>query len=277
VAKSFSVKSASPHSGKPSRAVLNQVNPWDEAVVLLKTLQTDWSNLAAIKWLPLGMSTIGILLLWRLNGLLLLTLLCGAAMGSLTYGMVKERQYPRWRSILAGLQKGKTPLGMSVGVGVLTLTLSYSAIAVWQDLQSPWLALMLLTQEVGLMMVLGLVLWSVVSRPKAEPSLNFDRCVAGLLHRDELRRLMAVRQLAQMQDKNALSQQQQSMAVEYLQLLAERETSPIIGRAIQESLSSLAPYPQLSDRSSASDRVLMQYPKVKESQVNAVRIKQTVS
>jgi hypothetical protein len=136
---------------------------------------------------------------------------------------------------------------------------------------------MLLTQEVGLMMVLGLVLWSVVSRPKAEPSLNFDRCVAGLLHRDELRRLMAVRQLAQMQDKNALSQQQQSMAVEYLQLLAERETSPIIGRAIQESLSSLAPYPQLSDRSSASDRVLMQYPKVKESQVNAVRIKQTVS
>lgn len=277
MAKSFSVKSASPHSGKSDRSVPGQVNLWDEVFVLLKTLQADWSNLATLKWLPLGMSAAGLLLLWRLNGLLLLTLFCGAVMGRLTYGLVKERQYPGWQSILAWLQKGKTPLGISIGVGVLTLVLAYSAIAVWQDLQSPWLALMLLTQEVGLMMVLGLVLWSVVSRSKAEPSLNFDRCVAGILHRDELRRLMAVRQLAQMQERNLLNQPQQSMAVEYLQLLFQRETSTVVSHAIQESLSILASYPQLGDRSSVSDRVLMQYPKMKEVKVNPQQVKQTVS
>lgn len=277
MAKSFSVKSIFSHSGKLHRSGLGRVNVWDEVSVVLKTLQTDGSILAANKWLPLGMSAAGILLLWRLNGVLLLTLLCGAAMGSFTYGLVKERQSPRWRSLLALMQKGKTPLGISVGVGILSLVLSYGAIAVWQDLQSPWLAMMLLTQEVGLLMVLGLVLWSVISKPKTvEPSLNFDRCVAGLLHRDELRRLMAVRQLAQMQESHTLSQPQQSMAVEYLQMLAAREGSAVVNRAVQDSLSVLTPYPQLSDRSSVSDRVLAEYPRVKES-IQTMTVKEVVS
>jgi hypothetical protein len=258
VTKSFSVKSAPPHLERNNRAGSGQVALWDEASAFMKVLRTDWSEMAALKWLPLGMGAVGTLLLWRLNGMLLLTLMCAGATGGVIYALLQDRKHPFREKLLKWVQKGQTPLGISVGVGVLTLVLSYSAIAVWQDLDSPWLALMLLTQEVGLLLVLGLVLWSVVFRPQQNPSVSFDRCVAGLLHRDGLRRLMAVRQLADLKRQGQLTQQQQSMTVEYLHLLSRRESDLIVVQGIQETLQLLDSYPQLGERSSASDRVLHQ-------------------
>jgi hypothetical protein len=94
------------------------------------------------------------------------------------------------------------------------------------------------------------------------PVHSFERCVAGMLHRDELRRLMAVRQLMDLAVRDELSSKERSHAVDYLQLLARKETEPLVNQAIQESLAILAPksslQPQLSAQSSISVRRLQQ-------------------
>jgi hypothetical protein len=146
---------------------------------------------------------------------------------------------------------------LSVGAGFGMLLLSYSALAVWRDLGSPWLAILLFTQEFGIFGALGLAVWLMLTRQN-KPIHSFERCVAGLLHRDELRRLMAVRQLATLMTEGQLSAKERSHALDYLHLLAQKESSPVVGKAIQEGLGYPAP-PQrmmLGDRSSVSDRVI---------------------
>ncbi|MGB8699291.1 MAG: hypothetical protein WCD18_07745 [Thermosynechococcaceae cyanobacterium] len=208
-------------------------------------------------WVPVAVG-LGAIALWRWNSALLLALLMGGGSSWVLYrGWARPKQGSQDR-LQRWLQNPNTPLVLSVGGGLAMLVFSYSALAVWQDWRSPWLALMLLSQEVGILLVLGLALGLILKRSTVAPTHSFDRCVAGLLHRDALRRLIAVRQLSKLTVQGILSAQEQSQAAEYLHLLRRKEKDPMVRKAIQESLTVLAPSqcPQLGDRSSASDRLL---------------------
>jgi hypothetical protein len=197
---------------------------------------------------------LGAIALWHWNGGLMVALLVGSSSGIVLY-WVLGRQSFSWRALQNWLKEPQAPLGLSVGAGAGVLVLSYSALAVWHDLNSPWLALMLLMQEIGILLALGLAVGLMLTRKSDAPIHAFDRCVAGLLHRDELRRLMAVRQLANLATQAALTAQERSLATEYLHLLARKETDLVVTTAIQESLMVLAPaQQQLSDHSSLSSR-----------------------
>ncbi|WP_404784082.1 hypothetical protein [Altericista sp. CCNU0014] len=206
----------------------------------------------------------GAIALWCWNASLLLALAAGGGSSILVYRMAQRqfltRQLEQW------LRSPNAPIVLSIGGGIGMLALSYGALAVWQDLDSPWLAMMLLTQEMGFLGVLGLAVWLMSARQNKPPH-SFDRCVAGLLHRDELRRLMAVRQLAALTARGQISALERSHALDYLHLLACRETSPLVGKAIQESLALLAP----PSRQQSSERATMSARRIKPSLAVTVR------
>ena len=202
---------------------------------------------------PPLLTLLGAIAFWHWNAPLLVAILMGCVSSFLLYRMT-QRPFS-WRKIKQWLQSPNAPIVLSVGAGFGMLVLSYSALAVWQDLGSPWLAMMLFTQEAGIFGALGLAAWLMLTR-QSKPIYSFERCVAGLLHRDELRRLMAVRQLATLMTEGQLSTRERSHALDYLRLLAQKESSPIVCKAIQESLGCMMP-PQrmmLGDRTTLSAR-----------------------
>ncbi len=202
---------------------------------------------------PPLLTLLGAIAFWHWNAPLLVAVLMGGVSSVLLY-RITQRPFS-WRKIKQWLQSPNAPMVLSVGAGFGMLLLSYSALAVWQDLGSPWLAIMLLTQEIGVFGALGLAVWLMLTRQN-QPIHSFERCVAGLLHRDELRRLMAVRQLTALMTESRLSTKERSHALDYLRLLSQKESSPVVGKAIQEGLGCLAP-PQrmmLGDRTTLSAR-----------------------
>jgi hypothetical protein len=201
-----------------------------------KTINGDRKSLSGI--LPPVLALVGAIALWRWNAALILALLAGGGSSVLFYGATQRRFSVR--KLKQWLQSPQAPVALSLGAGLGILGLTYSALTVWQDLNSPGLAMLLFTQEMGIFLALGLAVWLILARQN-QPVHSFDRCVAGLLHRDELRRLMAVRQLAALAEKGELSAVERSQAWDYLHLLVRNEKSPLIGQAIQDSLVLLMP------------------------------------
>ncbi len=211
-----------------------------------------------VKALPALAALLGTIAFWQWNAALLLALTLGTG-GSIALLQVLQQKRQPWPRVQQWLAHPQAPLAMSVSTGLALLIATYGALSVWQDFHSPGLAMLLLTQAIGIFGVLGLAVWLLLSRQNraSAPIYSFDRCVAGLLHREELRRLVAVRQLATLATRKELTFGEQAIAAEYLSLLSRKENDPIIGRAIQESLAVLSPTrPQLSNRSSVTDRVI---------------------
>ncbi len=198
----------------------------------------QWVNRNAF---PAFAASIGAIALWRWNGALVLALLMASSGSFALYRVLQQQKQFPWRSLQQWLKGPQAPLILSFASGVALFILSYSALGIAQDLNSPWLALTMFTQEMGILMLLGLAIWSFTMQQTNGSALSFDRCVAGLLHKDALRRLMAVRQLAELATQNRLSPRERSQAGDYLQLLANTERDPLVRRGIQESLAILSP------------------------------------
>jgi hypothetical protein len=227
--------------------VLCKGQVWTE---LLTELQQGANRQRLQKLLPVIAALLGVAALWHWQGSLLVAGLAGGSGSLALYRLLHQprslqtltRQIQRW------LRHPQAPLYLSGASGVGILLISYSALAVWQDLQSPWLALMLLTQEVGVLVVLGLAVGLMLTRSQGSPNHTFERCTTGLLHRDAMRRLMAVRQLTQLANQDALTSQERSQAIDYLRLLIRKETEPLVRNAIREGLATLSPAQRQLDR-----------------------------
>jgi hypothetical protein len=234
---------------------------WTDLLTELMQGSSATRGVAYRKAIPAIAISVATITLWRWNGALTLALFLSGGGSFFLHRVLKHKKQISWRTVQQWLHTPQAPLALSLGSGIALLAVSYSALAVWQDLHSPWLALTLFTQEMGIALVLGLAVWLMLSRQNT-PVHSFDRCVAGMLHRDELRRLMAVRQLTDLAIQDELSPRERSHALDYLQLLARKETELLVNQAIQEGLAILAPasspQPQLSAESSLSARRLQQ-------------------
>jgi hypothetical protein len=261
-----SVNNTSPQSNRAS----NRFSNWLEGDLLILSKPSFWleslieigqpSRLAqgAVKALPVLGALLGTIAFWQWNAALMVALLMGTGGSFALFQLLQQKKQP-WQTLQQWLSHPQAPLAMSVGSGLALLITTYAALAVWQDFQSPGLAMLLLTQAFGIFLVLGLAVWILLSRQTSAPTpgYSFDRCVAGLLQRDELRQLVAVRQLAMLATQKVLTAEQQAIAAEYLLLLSRKENDPIVSNAIQDSLKVLVPArPQLGDRSSVTDRVI---------------------
>jgi hypothetical protein len=246
----------------------HKLSNWLEGDLLMLSKPSFWLELldemgqpprlaqGVAKAFPVLAALLGTIAFWQWNAALLSALSIGAGGSFTLFQVLQPKKRP---TVQQWLSRSQAPLALSVGSGFALVISTYGALSIWQDFHSPWLAMLLLTQEIGIFGVLGLAVWLLLSRqPRASaPVYSFDRCVAGLLHRDELRRLVAVRQLAALASRKELSSGEQAIAAEYLMLLSRKEKDPVISRAVQESLAVLVPVgPQLSDRSSVTDRIM---------------------
>jgi hypothetical protein len=218
--------------------LLTKASVWTEAGATLvhKSINGDRKSLSGI--LAPVLTLVGVIALGRWNGALILALLAGGG-SSLLFYRATQRRFSQ-RKLEQWLQSSQAPMALSLGAGVGVLGLSYCALTVWQDLKSPGLAMLLLTQEMAIFSALALAVWLILTRQN-QPLHTFERCVAGLLHRDELRRLMAVRQLTTLAQTGRLSVKERSQAWDYLHLLAQREKSLLVCQAIQDGLVLLMP------------------------------------
>jgi hypothetical protein len=250
--------------------MLSKPSVWLE--VLAEAGQPGRLAQGALKALPVVGTLLGTIAFWQWDAALMLALLMGTG-GSFALFQVFHRKKQPWQTAQKWLSHPQAPMALSVGSGFALLATTYGALTVWQDFDSPWLAMLLLTQEFGIFLVLGLAVWLLLARQTSAsaPTYSFDRCVAGILHRDDLRRLVAVRQLATLATQKELTSREQAIAAEYLLLLSRKESDPVVSRAIQESLTVLVPVrPQLGDRSSVTDRVIIQ-PAVRRTERVAMR------
>ncbi len=275
---------------------LGQLAFWNDALAELGRYSSSSAGAAvARKALPAIAMVTGTVAFWQWNSTLLLAVVMGSGGGALLYQLLRQR-----RSALKTLERWlgspQAPLILSGVGGLATLGLSYGTLLLVQELHSPGLVLLLLLQDVGIVSIVGLLLWLALMQSEGQRQGSqhpgskmaeqrrdrFDRCIAGLLQRDELRRLVAVRQLTALAEQGQLSPQQQSQAAEYLALLMARETQGVVQQALGVALKGL----QLPDRallgaeSSVTRRVLprismSQYERVGQSQVaqpNALEI-----
>jgi hypothetical protein len=200
---------------------------------------------AVLKGLPALVVGSGAVALWQWNAALGLSVLVGV---SSTVALLQTSQRFQSTQLRQWLNHAYRPLFFSLGGGAVLLALTYATVSVWQEFHSPWLALLLLTQALGILVLAGLVLWLVTQQGDA-PVYSFDRCVAGLLHRDELQRLVAVRKIAALAVQQRLSSGEQKIVAEYLQILLRRQDNPVLQGAIHESLVALKIPTQLSAHS----------------------------
>jgi hypothetical protein len=269
VAKILSARPSVNNTSPQNNRANNRFSNWLEGDLLILSKPSFWleslteigqpSRLAqgSIKALPVLGALLGTIAFWQWNAALMVALMMGASGSFALFQLLQQKKQP-WQTLQQWLSHPQAPLALSVGSGLALLITTYGALAVWQDFHSPGLVMLLLTQEFGIFLVLGLAVWLLLSRQATSiPSYSFDRCVAGLLQRDELRQLVAVRQLAMLATQKALTAEQQAIAAEYLLLLSRKENDPIVSNAIQDSLRALTPArPQLGDRSSVTDRVI---------------------
>ena len=203
---------------------------------------------AILRGLPALAAGSGAVALWQWNNALGLAAVVGVS-GSFALFQISQRlRVAHVRHWLNRRLSHDSRLVFSLSCGAALLMLVYAALSVWQALKSPWLAMLLLTQTLGIFLLVGLALW-LVSRSGGAPIYSFDRCVAGLLHRDELQRLVAVRQIGSLAVRQQISARERKIAAEYLQILLRKQSDPIIQGAIQESLAALEIQAQLGPHS----------------------------
>jgi hypothetical protein len=259
---------------------------WLEGDLLLLGKPAVWSDVwidllqessATRQWInrkafPAIATTIVAIVLWRWNGALVLALLMASSGSFVFHRILHSPKQSSGHNLRQWLRHAQAPLILSFASGIALLIFSYIALGIVQDLHSPWLALMLFTQEMGILAVLGLAIRSLSMQESSGSVLSFDRSLAGMLHRDPLRRLMAVRQLAKLAIQDKLNSQERSQADEYLQLLARQESDPFVNRAIQEGLAILNP----SRRQQLGDHTLRSAHQLQPSTLTSVRQKTTV-
>lgn len=186
----------------------------------------------------LGFLTIVVaMLLW--NWKLLLSLGIGIGVMVLAYSMQKWDWQRRLFDIRRFLNGSNRRLALAVGMGGITTVSTYIAAAIWVDSNSPWIAVGVIVQGVGMLLTLVLLVWQIFSLSGSREEDHIDQLLVNLTETDPLKRLLAVRQLTKFITRKRVDASVQQDVVECLRLLLSREEEAVIREAAFNSLQSL--------------------------------------
>ncbi len=144
-----------------------------------------------------------------------------------------QRYWSIWRQLFSGSQ-GKLAIAACSGGAIAVGT--YLAAAIWSESEHRWLAVGSILQGLGTLMTLGLVSWQIFSHRQQLEAKNFEQWLRDLTQTDALKRLIAVRQLANYVSQQPLSSRQRQQLEEYYCYMLSTETEPLVRQAIAESL-----------------------------------------
>lgn len=150
-----------------------------------------------------------------------------------------------WRKLWS---RSNRPLVLAVTSGTIACFSLYLSIAIWQETGGSWLAKGLILQGLSVLAILLILLWQRLEKYAEEgmvarPEQSFNHQLAELTDVDPLKRLIAIRQLtAQVQHAaptTPLALPSSDLA-DCFRLMLNRETEPIVCRALVDSLKQIA-------------------------------------
>ncbi len=189
-------------------------------------------------WLLSGAALL-VLLLW--NWRLVVSLGLGLLTLSAGYLLQQGQGRRLWAICQHWWQTVDRPFILTLGSSIFVVGMSYLTLSIWQEMRSSWVAIGFVLQGTAVLTVLGLLAWQVwrqtqISHAPLNSALDRDWFI-DLADSDPLKRLLAVRQLT-----HALTQPHPSLLLtpkelaETFRLMLNRETEPIVCRALLESL-----------------------------------------
>ncbi len=174
------------------------------------------------------------LLVW--NWKLVLATGVGVAVMVLVYLLQSWDWRLHWSDLRRFLSGPNRQLVLAVGTGSMATLTTYIAISIWTDAQSRWLASGAILQGLATLAVLLLLVWEVISRHQQQDDDELNRLLSDLTEADDLKRLIAVRQLIRFVRRTPLNLDQSQTLRDSFRLLLGRESEPTVREAVFESL-----------------------------------------
>lgn len=138
-----------------------------------------------------------------------------------------------WQPVFKGSQ-GK--LTLAVGSGAIASLSTYLAAAIWAESENRWLATGTILEGMGTVLTLGLLGWHIINEQTHQSETQLDKLLNQLTDENNLKRLIAVRQLIKLQGKENLSSRDRQQVEDYFRLLLKQESENLIRQAIVEHL-----------------------------------------
>lgn len=223
-----------------------------------------------LRWL-LGLT---IVTTWgNMNGKLLLSCAAGVGMMVLVYRMQQWDWQVRWSEFWRSSIGSNRQLTLAVGSGALATVSVYISVSIWVDLENHWIASGLILQNLGLGVVIGLLVWLVISHRTSQQQAYLEGMLANLTDAEPLKRLIAVREITRWitntnfsrNDPNQLfgrldktprqtrfnsrSWISRSHLIECFQMMLLRESEPMVRDAIIDALQALDSFPKKINKS----------------------------
>ncbi len=186
----------------------------------------------------LGLLTIIVaMLLWSWQ--LLLALVIGIGIMVFTYSIQKWNWQLRWLEIQRLISSTNSRLACAVASGGIATVITYMASAIWVDSPSPWLAAGAIVQGMGTLLTLILLVWQIVSFHGNQEENYLDQLLNNLTEKEPLKRLIALRQLNRLINRERVDTAIQKDVVECLQVLLSQEKEVMIREAALDCLQKL--------------------------------------
>lgn len=142
----------------------------------------------------------------------------------------------RWTNLKRVFTGSNLPFVLSVSGGATATFGSYTAVSIWAESSQRWLATGMILQGMVTLTILGLLLWEWVQRQQERSVNQFEHCLAEITSADAFKRLVGVRRLQTLLQREHTTSDQARLATDYLRLALEQETVPIVREALLEAL-----------------------------------------
>ena len=182
-------------------------------------------------WLLVAGGSIG-LLFW--NGRLVVATSIGIAMMLLVY-LLQDSKWKPWKGLMPFLKGWNRQFTVAVASGGAAMFGTYLATSVWLEAENHWIATGMIFQGTATLGMLGLLVWQMIGQNHDRRISSFAQTLSDLSHDDPLKRLIAVRQVAEYIEHQDNCGKQHRIA-DYLRVMLSREDDPIVREAILEGL-----------------------------------------
>lgn len=254
------VSQASPHL----QQFIHQLGHSLDSLFSSRSFKRFTRRIDASKGWLLALVVVLLLLIWNWQ------LVVSGGMGLAAMLVVYLVQQGQWRLPKIDWQNlwssSNRSLTLALGTGVIVSFSSYVAVAVWQETGGSWLAKAILLEGAGILVILLLLGWQRLepytrNGKEANPDRLINQLLEELADSDPLKRLIAVRRLTQWMTESPATNPASNPVnthdpvhpsvplsaahlADCFRLMLNRETEPIVCRALLESLQSLNPSQQ---------------------------------
>jgi len=165
-----------------------------------------------------------------------LVLATGMGMGAMSLVYVVPQQQWRWQEWRIWLQGLSGKMVLTVGVGGMVTLSTYLMATIWAESHNRTLAIASILQGLGTATILGLIIWQMAIAQQQKALDCFGHKIPDLTAHDPLKRLIAVRYLSQLADRQELNEGQLQQLGEYFTLMLTQEKEPTIRQALFDYL-----------------------------------------